>query len=502
MLPVGNDCYGFGVSGGRPPGGSHVRKIAVFLLGAVILFFILKLDWRWLIPVVPVCIFLLRFVVPKEGNINKTFITWVAVFVGVALTFVWLIRGFLHGVAEGQYEAIQPGDLFAFFFGTDLLIAFWAVVFGVALAGMLFIDILVPYANQVAKNRYGDYEQYKGNERLAARTALGGVLGISQGTWMVKGGKSEVLDKPGGSLARLGGPGVLIVQQGHAVMLEQSGKISRIVHSGITWLRPFEYIGMVVPLQTRLEVVTVGHLATRDKVLIDEFEFLVFHRVDRGPELTQTRDGQYAYDKETLLTRIWSPSGGDWRESVKSISSRAARDVMGRYDLADVFPLTETMRQEFNRQLTAQINSITMRALGVEIVTVDTGKVVIPRQTEEMLVSHWMANWEQKVSATRAETEQLVQLSKTTARMQAIQGISRGLRQLLGPNANADDYIALRYIEYLEHSAESSSSAIDDQFGTLMKLQGLEALRSLQTSHDGVLSNNGRSAANLAQRSQ
>lgn len=471
-----------------------MRKLGIFLLGASLLFAVLKLDWPLLIPVVTICIFLLRFVVPTEGNVNKTLVTWVAVFVGVALVFIWLIGEFLYGVATGQYEAIQPGDLFAFFFGTDLLIAFWAVVFGVALAGVIFFDILVPYAYQVAKNRYGDYEQYKGNERLAVQTALGSILGISQGTWMVKGGKSEVLDKPSGSLARFGGPGVLIVQQGHAVMLEQSGKISRIVHSGITWLMPFEFVGMVVPLQTRVELVTVGHLATRDKVLIDEFEFLVFHRVDRGPELTQISDGQYAYDEEVLLSRIWSPSGGDWRESVKSISSRAARDVVGRYDLADIYPLTETMRQEFNRQLTAQINSITIRALGVEVVAVDTGRIVVPRSTEEMLVSKWMAEWERKVSATRAETAQLVQLSKTTARMQAIQGISRGLRQLLGPNATPEDYIALRYIEYLEHSAETSTGMAEDHVDKLLKLQGLEALRSLQTSYTGLNGGNGAQA--------
>jgi regulator of protease activity HflC (stomatin/prohibitin superfamily) len=376
----------------------------------------------------------------------------------------------------------------------DLLEVFWSAVAGVAVPAVLSAAILIPFASQVARNRYGEYEQFKGNERLATHTALASILGISQGTWMVKAGKAEVLENPSGSLARFGGPGILIVQQGHAVMLEISGTISRIVHSGIAWLQPFERVSMVVPLQTRVDPVVVEHVATKDQVMIEEFEFLVFHRVDRGPELTQIRDGQYAYDKEVLLTRIWSPSGGDWRESVKSISSRAARDVIGRYDLTEIVPLTETMRQDFNRQLTAQINAITVRALGVEVIAVDTGRILVPSQTEEVLVSQWIADREQRVSATRAETEQLVQLSKTTARMQAIQGISRGLKQLVGPDATPEDIIALRYIEYLEHSTESSGGMNEDQFNTLLRLQGLEALRSLQLTPGGPHGNNGAQA--------
>jgi hypothetical protein len=125
---------------------------------------------------------------------------------------------------------------------------------------------------------------------------------------------------------------------------------------------------------------------------------------------------------------------------------------------------------------------------------VDTGRILVPSQTEEVLVSQWIADREQRVSATRAETEQLVQLSKTTARMQAIQGISRGLKQLVGPDATPEDIIALRYIEYLEHSTESSGGMNEDQFNTLLRLQGLEALRSLQLTPGGPHGNNGAQA--------
>ena len=75
--------------------------------------------------------------------------------------------------------------------------------------------------------------------------------------------------------------------------------------------------------------------------------------------------------------------------------------------------------------------------------------------------------------------------------MQAIQGISQGLKQLLGPKANPEDYIALRYIEYLEHREESSEGIPEDGVNTLLRLQGMEALRSLRTAHDEVQGNNG-----------
>ena len=352
----------------------------------------------WTLLFVPAYLGLLTLkITPVGRKIKRTrvFMAFLTLFVFVAFG----IGALAFRVLSDPVESIASSQLYEFFVDPLVLRLLWSGVIGAAVGIEVLAVLLVPIGISVAHGKYGDFEQYKAHKAQATRTAIYGFLGLSKGTWEVREGKLEVLDQPDGSLARFGGPGELIVQEGHAVILERNGNVSDVVGSGLTFLKAFERVSMVIPLHTRYEPIVVWHLASRDKVLIEEFEFLVFHRVDRGPELSQVRDGRYSYNRDILLSKVWSPSGGDWRKAVESISSRAARDVMGRYDLTEIFPLTEAIRVEFNRQLMAQINSITIGALGVEIVAVDTGKMLVSPQIEEKLVSQWTADWEQNVSA-------------------------------------------------------------------------------------------------------
>ena len=171
---------------------------------------------------------------------------------------------------------------------------------GFGLIALLAAVILIPYGMVAGQQMYSQYEQYKGHEGEAARAAINILLGISGGTWVVSSGQAELKGEQSGSLARFGGPGNLIVQEGHAVILEISGKISRVVGRGIRWLKPFERISMVVPLFLRSEKFTVEKVATRkgvDRRVRDPG----YHKVDPGPAEEQIKDGQFAYTKQKLL---------------------------------------------------------------------------------------------------------------------------------------------------------------------------------------------------------
>ncbi len=438
----------------------------------------------WTLLFVPAYLGLLTLKITPVGRRikrNRAFMGCLTLFVFVAFGMGALAFRML----SDPVESIASWQLYNFLAGSILLKLFWSTVIGLAVGMEVLAVLLIPMGVMVAHGKYGDFEEYKSHKWQATRTAIYGFLGLSKGTWEVREGKLDVLNQPDGSLVRFGGPGELVVQQGHAVILERNGQVSRIVGCGPTWLQPFERVGMIVPLVTRTEQIVVSQVVTKDRVVIDEIELVVFHKVYSGEEQNQVVNGDMAYDPTILTTKVWSGSGSDWREAVKSISSRMLRDVAGGYTLEEIVPLTDQRRTEFARVLKDKIEEISKNALGVEIRALDFGAITFSNEIRARLLERWLAGWEQDIMATRAETEQHTQLTKAMARMETIKAISQGLKQLVGSGAEPEDIIALRYIDYLEQRAAGGGGFGEDDASTLIKLQGIEALRSLMHSSNG-----------------
>jgi regulator of protease activity HflC (stomatin/prohibitin superfamily) len=265
---------------------------------------------------------------------------------------------------------------------------------------------------------------------------------------------------------------VLIVQEGHAVILERSGRLSRVIGRGITWLEPFERISMIVPLYARAEKITVEQVATKDRILLDEFEALVFHKIDPGPEDDRIQDGIFAYNEEKLKREVWSPSGGDWRNGVKSVADSAIRDVVGRYDLEEIVPLSDRFRTQFKETLKETMNRITQRAMGVEVIAVDINRVNVPEEARKRLMEKWLADWsiriaqsEREAMIRKGEAEAVIMKIKQVAWAEAqrhiIEQITAGFRGMNVTGREAACYlVALRSLEALESMAEDPATKI------------------------------------------
>ena len=162
------------------------------------------------------------------------------------------------------------------------------------------------------------------------------MLGLSQGRISVREGLAQTDRVADNGLMLFGGPGELMVQEGNAVILERDGRVSRVVASGPTFLRSFERLSMVVPLQTRAERIFVEQLVTSEGLVIDQLEIWVFHTVALGPVEERTQDGQFEYNESILRTKIWSPSATDWRETIRGVTARMAHKIVPRYTLQDI----------------------------------------------------------------------------------------------------------------------------------------------------------------------
>jgi regulator of protease activity HflC (stomatin/prohibitin superfamily) len=175
-------------------------------------------------------------------------------------------------------------------------------------------------------------------------------------------------------------------------------------------------------------------------------------------------------------------SGDDWSGAVKALSETAARDVVGRYDLEQIVAIANQFRVDFKEALKQQINRVTKDFMGVDVIAVDVGKIKVPEDAEKRLLEKRVAEWDKGIGTTKAETERIVQVTRAMTRMQTIQAISQGLRQLLGQQATPGDLIAMRFIEYLEKKAEMPDATGEDDIATLLKLQGINSLGALRSN--------------------
>jgi regulator of protease activity HflC (stomatin/prohibitin superfamily) len=455
-------------------------------LAVALLFVLLKPGWPWPILVLPIYLIVFGIGLPPFGNrplFSTRFLIFASTFLTVAGFLSWLVSIVLLW-PQVQNEFVQRYVLLSFLLSNELLVAFWSVAIGTTVPLVLLVTLLMPYGLIAGQSMYCEYEQYGGHERQAAISAICSLLGISQGTWIVSGGNAEVHGQMGGALAIFGGPGLMIVQEGHAVILERSGKLTRIAGRGIAWLEPFERISRVVPLYGRSETVTVGEVATRDRILIDEFEVMVFHRLDAGPEDEQVVDGRFAYNRDTLLRVVWSPVARDWRDPVRSIAAGAVRDFVGRYDLEQIVPMSEDFRSRFRSDLRQAMNSVTRGSLGVEITSVDIGKIRIPADASRRLLEKWLADWAVRIAQSerealirRGEAEAVIlkvkEVAWAQAQKQVIEEIAASFQNVRVGGPEVAYVIALRALETVEKMAGDPATKILLPPEMLMQLQDL-----------------------------
>ena len=390
-------------------------------------------------------------------------------------------------------KALSVSSIHNFLIGSELARVFWASLLGLVFA---IVIVIVPIFALSSVSARAVLSQYPGFNFTQAWKAMCSIqLGIHKMWQLVTKGEVKTMRRAVGDLALLGGPGILIVQDGHAAVLEYGGRISRIVGHGITYLGSFERVNMVVPLKSQFMKERFLDIPTKDGNLIEEFELLAFYAVDPG-DAQLLPNSEFAFDEQNIR-RFWRVFVGDedpreaWLNAMKGISDNALRDVIANYNLDEIFvpssrlvPGQVQIRQTLKREIKDQIEKITKRSLGVTT-GVDIGLIKIPEEAKNRLLQKWVADWDRRIDTTRAETEKLVQVTKATARMQTIQAIAQGLKQLLGKDATPDDLIALNFIEYLEKRCEylEKQAGPPDEYaedtGAQDRLEIMQTLRRL-----------------------
>ncbi len=377
-----------------------------------------------------------------------------------------------------------------FLLAGDLAPIFWAMFLGLVIAAGIVLAPIYGYSGIAARV----LDQYPGYDpRLAHQAVFSIQLGINKIQQLVLNGEIKPQRPAAGRLAMFGGPGVLIVEDGHAVVLMASGRITRVVGNGITWLKPFERAQMVVWLPVRVEKVVVPDVLTFDKMVLNSFELLVFHRADRGDE--SGRSGQYTFDQKVILEKVWSPKGTDWPSVVHSMSETTIRDVVAQFKFEDIVSIAGASRRDLIRELTSKINQQTQRLLGVEVIGCNIGAIAISERTEEALRDKGLAEVIRQTRVITAEGEKESMARKGEGQALALRhletekaAIRRELLQQLmepllttGKKPLKDPQIAQRYIEAVQRLIERlEATMVRDDLDAIRYVDALEKIAAAE----------------------
>jgi predicted nucleotide-binding protein len=352
-------------------------------------------------------------------SIYWSIIFWIAeVVLGMILSYVADIAGF-------PLSNLFLNPVFV------CMIAYLTAVIAIlySLSNTIFLKwkVLFWQAEPAAKALVGneEYETMSEEEKnRVKRNIVDSMVGINKATIAVAGGKIQTHNLPAGNLARFGGTGILIVQEGHAVVLERGGRRSRIVGTGVWHLGIFERINMVIPLSQRTISIEIQNVLTEDRVLIMKIKLLAFTKLDEGDK--SHANGDFPFDDKVINNLVWSPKLGpvyDWSGAVKSVADTASRDLVARLMLDELVLASGQARDTLRANLKDAINRITKEKLGVVVGSVVIGEIVIPEMAQQKLLERWL------IAMDGNEQKPIVPSAKRTNKVFLVHGHDNDLKE-------------------------------------------------------------------------
>lgn len=322
-------------------------------------------------------------------------------------------------------------------------------------------------------------------------------------------------EKPAGVLARLGGPGVLVVRPGNAVVLERGGTTTRIVGPGVHTLQRSETIKRphrgkgIIDLRPQ-EGSATAKVLTKDGIPLEmhvshgwqiEPKAVTDNRRSNRPaggEATTPVLGapEYPVYESTVRKAVFATPPGGWESLFPEAALNVLRDVVATYTLDEILSLEDSSAPRPDRRIVRRIEEQVVARydpseFGVTYRNLDIRHVDVPEDVRAQMVRRWKQaqEWKLRVQEAIAEREALIKLSEgraqalgnleqaklsartNTARM--VSGILDTLVQIgsepvalsfanlvreLTERVGQDEQVALRYMEAL-HAVIDSEGA-------------------------------------------
>jgi regulator of protease activity HflC (stomatin/prohibitin superfamily) len=337
------------------------------------------------------------------------------------------------------------------------------------------------------------------------------VFGTSRNYMIVENGEI-VSQKPAGMLVRLGGPGVLVVRPGNAVVLERGGETTRIVGPGVHHLTRFETIKRpvskgIVDLRLHEGLALAEKVLTKDGIWLDiqvhQGWQIEPRQVTDGRRTSQLAGGEattpilaapeYPVYEATVRKAVFATPAEGWEAVFPEAPLSVLRDVVATYTLDEIFALEDSSAPRPDRRIVRRIEEQVGQRFdpsryGTAYRGMDIRHIDVPEDVQAQMMRRWKASqeWRLRVQEAIAEREALIKLSEGRAQAlgkleqaklnaranmaKMVSGILDTLVQIdkepvalsfanlvreLTQRIGQDEQVAMRYIEAMQAVIES-----------------------------------------------
>jgi hypothetical protein len=246
-------------------------------------------------------------------------------------------------------------------------------------------------------------------------------LSISGGKKNLKKGEVNLLDV-------IGGPGIVFVQPGNAVLFEGQCGPDTIYTSGTHFVPRFETL-QPIALEDQYGELTGLSATTRDgfdvRVGRTRFRF----RLISDPH-ARTLQNPYSYTEAAIYDMVYNRTVGeeglsDWGSGVAGDIRRVISNYINRHTLDQLTAPSETKgdpRGDITKELYSEAVRNNLRRRGTELLSIDIGNFEIPnKEVEQQRLDTWQVKWKGNARIARSfgEAKRLAQQEIGRAEAQA-----------------------------------------------------------------------------------
>ncbi len=256
-----------------------------------------------------------------------------------------------------------------------------------------------------------------------------------------------ITQSPAGILNRLGGPGLLIIRPGNAVIVESADGTVEIHGPGTAPLKRLAKIKEVVDLRPQEEAITVTEVLTKERIPL-KFQLNAIFQIEpkadtdsRPAALTErkhvegTISGPYAVYKETVFKAGYQAAHAGWKaETIQAISA-ALRDIVFGHSIEEIYhtpvatlaesryvgtgtPEKSQIISSLEQALQQQLAAVTP-AWGVRIASIDIATIEAPAEIYQTILTWWQKKWEVEIAKQDATKEATLMMERAAARRDA-----------------------------------------------------------------------------------
>jgi hypothetical protein len=372
--------------------------------------------------------------------------------------------------------------------GSNIQLAFWAILLGLALGLALVWAGLQAVLFVSSEFVLGLTDGLKISRAEAMRYLLDLLLQRQMPSLMIDEGRIVTESKPG-LLGRLGGPGLLIVRQGNAVVVETVDGAYQVLGAGASTMGRFEKIKQIVDLRPQEDTAVVKDALTKDRIsLVIQlgFSFQIEPKSDtdvRPAALEERKHVEgvltdtYPVYKESVFKAVYNAPKEGWQKETCAALIAAVRDVIFERNLDDLYDYPVSLlienrypsgRADQKPLVISKLEEAVQAKLeaaavnwGVKINHVDIATMEMPAEIRQMVLAWWQKKWETAIAKQEADGEADIMMQQAAGRRDALifesegEAIARSnwLRQviqaLLGDNAQLDSQSAVELIGML-----------------------------------------------------